>query len=58
MNNNMLCICDLDGTLLLPGGRLSSNSKYCLNNLIENGANITISSARTPGTIINILEMV
>lgn len=56
MNNNMLCICDLDGTLLLPGGRLSSRSKYCLNSLIENGANITIASARTPGTIINILD--
>ena len=56
MNNNMLCICDLDGTLLLPGGRLSSKSKYCLNNLIENGANIAIASARTPGTIIKILD--
>lgn len=56
MNNNMLCICDLDGTLLLPGGRLSSESKYYLNKLIKNGANITIASARTPGTIINILD--
>ena len=56
MNNNMLCICDLDGTLLLPGGRLSDRSKYYLNKLIANGANITIASARTPGTIINILD--
>lgn len=56
MKNNILCVCDLDGTLLLPGGRLSNRSKYCLNSLIQNGANITIASARTPATIINILD--
>lgn len=56
MKNNILCVCDLDGTLLLPGGRLSNRSKHCLNNLIKNGANITIASARTPGTLINILD--
>lgn len=56
MKDNILCVCDLDGTLLLPGGRLSNRSKHCLNNLIKNGANITISSARTPGTLIYILD--
>lgn len=56
MKNNILCICDLDGTLLLPGGRLSIDSKNCLNTLIQNGANIAIASARTPGTLINILD--
>ena len=56
MKNNILYICDLDGTLLLPGGRLSNRSKICLNTLIQNGVNITIASARTPGTLINILD--
>lgn len=48
---NILCLCDMDGTLLLPGGRLSSFAKQTLNRALDKGRSIAIATARTPATL-------
>lgn len=51
-----LYISDLDGTLLNSSRKISDYSKTTINNLIDKGLEFTIATARTPGTVIEILE--
>ncbi|MBQ1954135.1 MAG: HAD hydrolase family protein, partial [Clostridia bacterium] len=47
---------DLDGTLLLPGAVLSPFSRSVLFSLTSSGVLFTAATARTPATVVNILE--
>ena len=47
---------DLDGTLLLPGAVLSPFSRSVLFSLTASGVLFTAATARTPATVVNILE--
>lgn len=51
-----LYISDLDGTLLLPNGRLSGWGRDFLNIAIQKGALFTIASARSYESIMNALQ--
>ena len=51
-----LFVSDLDGTLLNSNKQISLYTKNTLNNLIENGIQFTIATARTPATAIDILK--
>lgn len=51
-----LFISDLDGTLLNSNKEISVYSKNVLNDLINEGINFTIATARTPATVIDILK--
>lgn len=52
-----LYVSDLDGTLLDRDSRLSDNTVSILNELIcEHGVNFTIATARTPATLVEIME--
>ncbi|ERK31928.1 Cof-type HAD-IIB family hydrolase [Clostridium intestinale] len=51
-----LFISDLDGTLLNSNKEISVYSKKVLNNLINEGINFTVATARTPATVIDILK--
>lgn len=51
-----LYVSDLDGTLLNSDEKITIFSKNNLNKLIEDGANFTIATARTPATVIDILD--
>lgn len=51
-----LFISDLDGTLLNSNKEISVYSKNILNNLINEGINFTVATARTPATVIDILK--
>lgn len=54
-----LYVSDLDGTLLGRDSRLSDESVSLLNRLIvEHDVNFTIATARTPATVVNIMERV
>ena len=51
-----LFVSDLDGTLLNTNREISVYSKNELNKLIDQGVNFTIATARTPATVLEILE--
>lgn len=51
-----LYISDLDGTLLNERALLSEYSKKTLNKVLESDVNFSIATARTPATVIPILE--
>lgn len=51
-----LYVSDLDGTLLNTEKKISAYSKRELNNLIDKGLDFTIATARTPATVVDILE--
>lgn len=51
-----LYVSDLDGTLLNSDKVVSNYSKDILNNLIEKGVMFTVATARTPGTINDLLD--
>ena len=51
-----LYISDLDGTLLTNDAKVSSLSKKLLNEALDDKINFTIATARTPATVINILD--
>lgn len=54
-----LYVSDLDGTLLDSNSRLSEETIAVLNKLItERGVNFSIATARTPATVVNIMERV
>lgn len=54
-----LYVSDLDGTLLDRNSQLSEESISILNTLIgEQNVNFTIATARTPATVVNIMERV
>lgn len=57
-NKQLLCLCDMDGTLLNTVGNLSEYSQKNLNMLLDKGAMFSVSSARTPASISQILERV
>ena len=52
INKNLLLVSGLDGTVFTIGNSLSDYSKILLNRMIEDGAQFTISSARTPGAVV------
>lgn len=51
-----LYISDLDGTLLNSKREVSEYSKQELNKLINKGLDFTVATARTPGTVIELLD--
>lgn len=51
-----LYVSDLDGTLLNTDKEISAYSKNELNKIIEKGVHFTIASARTPATVVEMLE--
>ncbi len=51
-----LYISDLDGTLLTPGGEISPGSLTIINNLLDEGMNLTFATARTASTALAILR--
>lgn len=51
-----LYVSDLDGTLLNSNREITPYSKNELNKLIEKGVDFTIASARTPATVVEMLE--
>lgn len=53
-----LYISDLDGTLLNDKSRLSAHTIEKLNELIERGMLFTIATARTPATVVGIMQEV
>lgn len=53
---NTLCLCDMDGTLLLPEGRLSCFAKQVLTRALREGNPIAIATARTPATLKPLVE--
>ena len=52
----ILYVSDLDGTLLTNAALISTTSKNLINNAMANNINFTIATARTPATVVNILE--
>lgn len=51
-----LYVSDLDGTLLNRNREITDYSKNELNKLIDKGIEFTIASARTPATVVDMLE--
>lgn len=51
-----LFVSDLDGTLINSKKQITQYSKDALNKLIKNGMKFTIATARTPATVVEILE--
>lgn len=57
-NKDILFVSELDHTLINQKGQLSPYSKRELNRLIEAGANITLSTSRTPAAIIEVAQYI
>ena len=53
-----LFVTDLDGTLLNSNKEVSEYSVEGLNELIDRGVNFTVATARTPATVVELLEKV
>lgn len=51
-----LFVTDLDGTLLNSNKEISEYSINTLNRLIDKGVNFTVATARTPATVVDLLE--
>ncbi|MBQ2792201.1 MAG: HAD-IIB family hydrolase [Oscillospiraceae bacterium] len=56
MDRSTLYVSDLDGTLLQNDATLSPYAREELNRMMDEGMNFTLSSARSTGTIIDILK--
>ena len=56
MDRNTLYVSDLDGTLLQNDATLSPYARDELNRMMDEGLQFTVSSARSTGTIIDILK--
>lgn len=56
MRTDTLYVTDLDGTLLNNGGFVSDASAQMLAELAEDGAKITVATARTPATVVPLLD--
>lgn len=54
----ILFVSDLDGTLLNPQTRITASSAEMLNRAIAGGALFTIATARTPGTVVDLMKEV
>lgn len=55
-NRDILFLSGLDDTLLAPGGEISSYSKVELNRMIESGVKFTVSTIRTPASLLEPLR--
>jgi len=55
-NKDTLFISGLDDTLLAPGGEMSAYSRVELNRMIEAGVNFTVSTIRTPASLLEPLR--
>jgi len=55
-NKDVLFLSGLDDTLLAPGGKMSEFSKIELNRMIERGVNFTVSTIRTPASLLEPLR--
>lgn len=55
MNTRTLYISDMDGTLLGSDSRISARSADIINALTEDGAMITVATARTPATVVPLM---
>lgn len=53
---NTLYVTDLDGTLLNNGSMVSPRSAEILNDLSDSGALITVATARTPATVVPLMQ--
>ena len=51
-----LFVTDLDGTLLNSNKEVSIKSIEILNKLIDDGVNFTVATARTPATVVDLLQ--
>lgn len=51
-----LFVSDLDGTLLNSNKEITKYTKDTLNKLIEDGVNFTVATARTPATVVDMLD--
>ena len=51
-----LFVTDLDGTLLNSNKEVSIKSTEILTKLIDNGVNFTVATARTPATVVDLLQ--
>ena len=51
-----LFVTDLDGTLLNSHKEVSIKSIEILNKLIDDGVNFTVATARTPATVVDLLQ--
>ena len=51
-----LYVSDLDGTLLNSDAKLSDKSIEYLNTALKNNINFTVATARTPATVVDLLE--
>lgn len=58
MRPRVLYVSDLDGTLLGPDSRISDASASMLNEAIGRGALFTVATARTPATVVDLLQEV
>lgn len=56
MKKDTLYVTDLDGTLLGTDSRISQRSAEIISELTDRGAFITVATARTPATVVPILE--
>lgn len=56
--NKVLYVSDLDGTLLNSQSRVSSFTAAALNKLIADGMLFSIATARTPATVVSLMEAV
>ena len=55
-NKDLLFLSGLDDTLLAPNGTMSDYSRVELNRLIEDGAQFSISTIRTPASLMEPLR--
>lgn len=56
MQTDTLYVTDLDGTLLNTDSRISARSAKIISDLVSEGAQITIATARTPATVEGLLS--
>ncbi len=57
-NKNVLFISALDETLVAPNNTMTDYSKVVMNQMIHDGMNFTVSTARTPASLMTPLEAV
>lgn len=56
MRTDTLYVSDLDGTLLSTDSQISDASVQIINELTQQGALITVATARTPATVVHLLS--
>ncbi|MCM1320121.1 MAG: HAD hydrolase family protein [Muribaculaceae bacterium] len=56
LKSKVLYVSDLDGTLLDPHSHITPRSAEMLNTAIARGTLFTIATARTPGTVVDIMK--